>query len=145
MLYAERAWALPAIDGPRFEVRGELVVPIVTVRLRNSGKSPAFMDFSASSSQQLVVPSEPDSYETGVTVAGGEWEDPKSLPHDVDLPALSQQDHADIYRKAKTLYIWVFVRYKDVIRDDRFTRACWVFYPQYNRTGPCPREYQLYR
>jgi len=135
----ERAWVLPKIEGPVLNSEGGSLIKVL---LRNTGKSPAFVEFAAASSLEPTAP-EVKSYEGGIRIAGGEAENP-NLPHIIRLPDPTKLELPNVMGGAKTLYVWVFVRYKDPIKDGRFTQSCSV-YTRYGRTVPCASQHQVFR
>lgn len=136
----QRAWVFPEIQGPVPKPDGGWVINVL---LRNVGRSPAFVEFAATSSLEPKVPTI-DGYESGIVIGGGEAENP-NLPHIIQLPHPTKSESADVVSGARTLYVWVFIRYKDPIKDGRFTQLCAIYYPQYRRTGRCASQYQIFR
>lgn len=139
----ERAWVLPSLTGPRLTPEGDSVLWDVEVLLRNTGKTPAFVEFAADSSLEPKPP-EVRGYESGIVIAPGEAENP-ALPHIIRLSHPTKAELPDVAGGSRTLYVWILVRYKDPIRDDRFTQFCSIYYPRYGRFGPCPSRYQIFR
>ena len=137
---SERAWVLPSIEGPAFKPEGGSAVKVI---LRNAGKSPAFVGFSAEVSFEPRAP-KISGYEGGITIAGGETSNPP-LPHVIHFPIPAKADMEAIERGTKTLYVWVFVSYKDPIKAGRFTQLCAAYMAQYRRTIPCASQYQIFR
>lgn len=136
----QRAWVLPSIQGPFLKPEGGSVIRIM---LRNTGKSPAFVGFSAELSWEPKAP-KIKGYEGGITIAPGETENP-ALPHVIHFPLPTKPDVEAIERGTKTLYVWVFVSYKDPVKAGRFTQLCAVYLAQYRRTMPCASQYQIFR
>ena len=138
---AERAWVLASIQGPFPKEQGGVAINVL---LRNVGKSPAFVEFAADSSRELAAP-KVKGYESGITIAGGEAENP-NLPHIIHLSHPTPSDLLEIRRGTQVLYVWVFIQYKDAIRAGRFTQLCWRYFPEYaGRTAPCPSRFQILR
>jgi hypothetical protein len=50
----------------------------------------------------------------------------------------TKEELPEIAKGNKTVYVWVFVRYKDTIKDRRFAQTCSMFHAQWGRTSPCP-------
>src|SRR5436853_642733 len=67
----ERAWVLPSLAGPKLTPEGDAVLWDVQVLLRNTGKTPAFVEFAADSSLEPKPP-KVHGYESGIVIAPGE-------------------------------------------------------------------------
>ena len=137
---AERAWVLPSISaGPQFVLPGMTV----KIRLRNTGRSPAFAAFAVRSSVVAEVPEVGENdYESGIVIPPASREKP-ILPHIIQLPDPTVADFPNVRNGTLRLFVWVFVKYRDGITDGRFTRLGWEYVHEWNRFAPCHHEYQV--